>query len=341
MLSSPSSSKIKDFAPSMYGKVILWTIKLGLVCSIAYLIYDQIIVQRDIDSILVVFRKSYGNRSTLLLLVCIALMPVNWYIESAKWRRLISTWRSISQWLSMKAIYAGISLGIVTPARLGEYGGRLLVLDKKDRMNSLSATLLSSISQNIANLTGGLIGAVIFCSCYFSIHHYVLLSGSILGLLGIMLIWWLYLHIGSIDISRWMSQKWMKMLRQQARVISLFDQDVLLRVLHLSIGRYLIYSTQYVLILYYVGVDIPLLAAVTGVAVIYLLQSGIPLPPMLSVIARGELAIIIWSLFSDNIGGILAATFGLWVLNLLLPALLGLLIVLNVSAEKTSENDGH
>lgn len=133
----------------------------------------------------------------------------------------------------------------------------------------------------------------------------------------------------------------MKMLRQQARVISLFDQDVLLRVLHLSIGRYLIYSTQYVLILYYVGVDIPLLAAVTGVAVIYLLQSGIPLPPMLSVIARGELAIIIWSLFSDNIGGILAATFGLWVLNLLLPALLGLLIVLNVSAEKTSENDGH
>ena len=237
----------------------------------------------------------------------------------------------------MKAIYAGISVGLVTPARIGEYGGRLLFIDGEDRIKSIPATLISSIAQNISNIIGGYIGALIFCYCYFSFNRFVYIAGSILGLLVIIMLCALFFNISKLKLdglNRW----WLgKLLNKQAHVISQYDRPILKRVLTLSYLRYLIYCTQYVLILDFLGLELSLLAAFSGVAVIYLFQSGIPLPPILSVIARGELAIVIWSLFTANVGGILVATFGLWVINLVFPALLGLLIILNVNFLKSSQ----
>ena len=264
-------------------------------------------------------------------------MPVNWLIESVKWRMLILPWKNLTKIDAMKAIYAGISVGLVTPARIGEYGGRLLLIDGEDRIKSIPATLISSIAQNISNIIGGYIGALIFCCCYFSFNRFVYIAGSILGLLVIIMLCALFFNITKLKLdglNRWW---WGKLLNKQAHVISQYDRPILKRVLTLSYLRYLIYCTQYVLILDFLGLELSLLAAFSGVAVIYLFQSGIPLPPMLSVIARGELAIVIWSLFTANVGGILVATFGLWVINLVFPALLGLLIILNVNFLKSSQ----
>jgi len=147
----------------------------------------------------------------------------------------------------------------------------------------------------------------------------------------------LFFNISKLNLDGLNRWRWGKLLNKQAHVLSQYDRPILKRVLTLSHLRYLIYCTQYVLILDFLGLELSLLAAFSGVAVIYLLQSGIPLPAMLSVVARGELAIVIWSLFTANVGGILVATFGLWVINLVFPALLGLLIILNVNLLKSSQ----
>ena len=282
-------------------------------------------------------QKGLEGSNWIYLVGCVLLMPINWLIESVKWRMLILPWKNLTKIDAMKAIYAGISVGLVTPARIGEYGGRLLLIDGEDRIKSIPATLISSIAQNISNIIGGYIGALIFCYCYFSFNRYVYIVGSILGLLVIIMLCALFFNISKLKLdglNRW----WLgKLLNKQAHIISQYDRPILKRVLTLSYLRYLIYCTQYVLILDFLGLELSLLAAFSGVAVIYLFQSGIPLPPILSVIARGELAIVIWSLFTANVGGILVATFGLWVINLVFPALLGLLIILNVNFLKSSQ----
>lgn len=324
---------------SMPSPRLLWFLKLLLLVLVGYVLYDQIIMNQDIDTIIDQLNEGLKGGKWAYLLVCILLMPINWFIESVKWRTLILPWREISQVDALKAIYAGISLGLVTPARIGEYAGRLLLIEGGDRSRSIPATLVSSIAQNISNIVGGYIGSLIFCFCYFSINRFVFIAGSILGLLVIIMLGALYFNISKLNIE-WLNRfKWGKLLNKQAHVLSLYDKSILQRVLTLSHLRYLIYCSQYVLILYFLGIELSVIAAFSGVAVIYLLQSGIPLPPMLSVVARGELAVIIWSLFTVNVGGILVATFGLWVINLVFPALLGVLIVLNVNYIKSSQND--
>jgi len=310
---------------------LFWMLKLLLLALIAYVLYDQVILHQDLDTIKSELNQGLKGGNWAYLVICIVLMPINWLVESIKWRILVLPWKNISLKDSVKAIYAGISVGLVTPARIGEYGGRLLLIEGDDKSKSIPATLVSSVAQNLSNIIGGYLGAMIFCFCYFSVNRFVYIAGSILGLLAIIMICTLFFNISKLNLN-WLNRwKWGKLLNKQVHVLSLYDRPILHKVLTLSHLRYLIYCTQYVLILYFLGIELSILAAFSGVAVIYLLQSGIPLPPMLSVVARGELAIIVWSIFTANVGGILVATFGIWVINLVIPALLGLLIVLNVN----------
>ena len=329
--------KSSIYISSQQSPKVMWLLKLLLLALVGYVLYDQVVLNQDIATIKYQLQKGLEGSNWVYLVGCVVLMPINWLIESVKWRILILPWKNLTKIDAMKAIYAGISVGLVTPARIGEYGGRLLLIDGEDRIKSIPATLISSIAQNISNIIGGYIGALIFCYCYFSFNRFVYIVGSILGLLVIIMLCALFFNISKLKLdglNRWW---WGKLLNKQAHVISQYDRPILKRVLTLSYLRYLIYCTQYVLILDFLGLELSLLAAFSGVAVIYLFQSGIPLPPILSVIARGELAIVIWSLFTANVGGILVATFGLWVINLVFPALLGLLIILNVNFLKSSQ----
>jgi len=207
--------------------VITPGLKLLLLALVGYVLYDQVIMRQDVDTIMNEMRQGFSGTNWIYLVLCIVLMPINWLVESIKWRTLVLPWKEISLSAAVKAIYAGISVGLVTPARIGEYGGRLLLIEGDDKTKSIPATLVSSVSQNLSNVIGGYIG---------------------------------------------------------------YDRSILHRVLALSHLRYLIYCTQYVLILYFLGIELSVLAAFSGVAVV-------------------------------------------------IPALLGLLIVLNVNTLKSSQND--
>ena len=58
------------------------------------------------------------------------MMFLNWFLESLKWRFLISKIEKISINRSIRAIFSGITISTFTPNRIGEYGGRVFCLEK-------------------------------------------------------------------------------------------------------------------------------------------------------------------------------------------------------------------
>lgn len=177
-----------------------------LVLSLGYLVYDQVLTNTDTDLLLARFVEGVDKAQIWFLILCVVLMPVNWTLESFKWRTLILPFTEISVLDAIKGVFAGISVGIITPARLGEYGGRLLVVPDKDKAKSIPATLVSSVAQNISNVIGGYIGAMIFCFCYFSVNRFVYIASSMLGLLAIVIICMLYYNVSKLNLdwlNRW------------------------------------------------------------------------------------------------------------------------------------------
>src|SRR5699024_2647536 len=117
-------------------------------------------------------------------------------------------------------------------------------------------------------------------------------------------------------------------------VLHSFSRKQLLRILVLSFFRYLVFILQYVWLLQVAGVEVALWISFWVISVFYLLLAVAPpigcieLP--IRAVASGELM----APYSSNVLGIQAAALGIWVINLVIPAVLGSLLVFGVKILK-------
>ena len=304
-------------------------LKTFLVLGMLALLNFQIFSKGNLTDLSYAFNDSFSWANVWLLILTIVLVPVNWFLESVKWKTIISPFTNISFRQSYKVILGGLSFGILTPSRIGEYGGRFYMMEDKDRWKTISATFVGSLSQNLVTAILGLAGATYLLFSSSIINEYLATSIWYIASISIIIGALVYYRIGFIqNMVRFLPDKWAELLDQHSNFLTLLNVYILNKVLILSIIRYLVYAIQYVLLLYFFGVVIAPAEAFATVSLLFLIQTGLPFPPIFDVLARGEIALMLWSLYSDNSIGILATAFGLWVINLIIPALIGLIYVI-------------
>ena len=315
---------------------INWLIKIALVVVFGTLMYYQIAREQQLDTLWASFVSMLSYSKIGYLIAAILLMPINWSIEAIKWGSLVRKYEAISFANSFYAIMSGLTLGIITPARLGEYGGRVLFVEAKNNWKAVITTFVTSISQNLVNLTFGSCCTILFVYINFGINK-VLLAGCLFFVFMVSIVAYaLYFHLDTLKkfLKKVSIPFISKAIGKHAQVLKLFSKKDLVKVSAWSLLRYTVYCIQYVLLLYFFGVEVPFEMLFLGVSTIFLIQSTIPLPPMLNVFARSEIALIIWGMFSANEIAVLSSSFGLWIINLLIPAFLGLLLSLDKDVVK-------
>lgn len=318
-------------------RVFNWVIKSLILGLFAFIVYRQLIAKQDIDKLWGLFLESLHASNIVYLVILLALMPLNWAMETIKWRYLLKEYEDLSFLKAYKAILAGISLSVITPARIGEYGGRLFMVKAENNWRAVVATLVGSLSQNIIHIIIGIIGFAYFFKTIQPIDSWILASTIAISTAFVLLLLLCFFHLDLLEniARRFPFPKRIKPYVRHLKQLRNYRERELSTVLWYSFIRYAIFCLQYFLILKFFGIEIPLLAAFAGIASIYLVQTSIPLPPVLGVLARGEIALFVWGIFTGNSLGILAATFGLWIINLIIPSLLGIVIIFNVNVLKS------
>ncbi|HVZ26911.1 MAG TPA: hypothetical protein VG842_12685, partial [Sediminibacterium sp.] len=104
--------------------------------------------------------------------------------------------------------------------------------------------------------------------------------------------------------------------------------QLLTGLLGLSCWRYLVFLVQYLLLMEVFGVGLSLVQAMILVSVLFLLLAIIPSIALAELGIRGKLSIFLFGMISRNYLGIMATATGIWIINLLLPALFGALIII-------------
>jgi len=250
----------------------------------------------------------------------ILLMPLNWFLESWKWRLSIQDQVKLPLAKAVQAIFMGVTLGIVTPARVGEYIGRTFAVENDHNSTGIFGTFICSLAQNLCNILIGLFGVSIYLqsfsldlnqSLFFVINLIILVLALILYFKNDLLIRFLN-SIGFL-------KKYLKSIVHRE-----YDLSVLIFILLLSLCRYLIYLVQFICALKFFALDTSLLNYFSSVSSIFLIQSSMPLPAIFDVLARGEISVLVLKLVNFGIPSILLASALLWVINLFLPALIGL-----------------
>lgn len=303
-------------------------------------IYNQVKQQPDLAASWVKIRQSvYSSRIWNLIIVAL-LMIANWSIEAQKWKLSIAHIQSISFFKSFKAVLSGVSFSVNTPNRMGEYLGRVLYMDEGNRLRAVSLTIVCSMSQLIITLFAGLVGLVMIRTRIETAEMLqgfdaalwlrALEYGVMIVLLVLTLIYFrLPVFVGIVD-----------KLRNSARYSWLFDSlmqmraTLLCQLLSLSAIRYFVFVAQYYLLFRLFEVNVEWWQCFGAVSVIFLVLAIIPTFAIAELGLRGQVSLKLLELFSTNSLGISIATATVWLINLVIPAVAGSLLILSVKIFK-------
>lgn len=321
------SKSIKIFLNRVIGPaVFIWLL---------YSIYQQIVHQPDLHSSLQYIKESvWGNRSWKFWL-CVLLVGVNWGLEARKWQIILSPLQQVSFWHSVKGVLAGVAFAVNTPNRIGEYGGRMLYLEDGKRIQSIGLTMLASVSQLIVTLLFGAAGLMIMKHSLTQIG-----SGHEVQALWVQLLYSVVIFAAGVCLLFYFRIKWLLILLERipvakkllpyVKVLGAVDVTILLRVLSLSTLRYVVFVSQYVLLLQSMHVELQVANAFWLISILYLILALVPTIALLEIGLRGKLGIMLFQIFSANTVGIYAATTGIWLLNLVIPALAGSILAAGI-----------
>jgi uncharacterized membrane protein YbhN (UPF0104 family) len=309
----------------------------------AWFIYHQVFLNKAIQELFAGLvsgiQGEYPIHKAFQLVLILFLMGLNWITEARKWQLLVQPLEPMPLIRSATAVLSGISLGFFTPNRIGEYPARSLMLRKTGMADGILVSMAGSLAQLLVTIMTGCISLVFLLQPLFhsaDIHPvtFYLLSGLLL-LLPILLPA-LYLNLpGILRRLPAGAPTLFSRLMQKLTIFTIYRRRELLAILLLSAFRYLVFTTQYFLLLRFFGIKVSFFEALALIAVVYFITTMIPSVALTELGIRGSVAIWVFSVYQPMTGldphvfnaAVLSASVTLWLVNIGIPAMVGALLI--------------
>ncbi len=327
VLTSPA--KIPHFLNRRPLKVIILAVKLLITVYTCSYVYYKLFVSYNIDDLYRQYRQSVGGMAGWAVVLTVLLMVANWSIEALKWQYLIKRKETIGFRMAFKAVLSGTTISLITPNRIGEYAGRVVYLETYDKVKAALTTMVGSFAQLCITLVAGCI-----CLCVELKHilPQMDLARQTLVFLCLILVGLILLLYYNIWLIAPVSRR-IPFIKKYARYFEEFEQYTytdLTILLGYSLIRYTVFTVQYVLMLYAFRTQVEVADALKVIPVIFLVQSIVPTSTLTEIGLRGYSAIVFFAFYSTNEVSLTLSAYGLWIINLIFPAFVGLILLLRV-----------
>jgi hypothetical protein len=216
-----------------------------------------------------------------------------------------------------------------------------LYVEEGNRIRAISLSLVGSLAQLLITLVMGCTGLLYlrYLSHNNGSVHAVLPEfwGDLLiylsvGLTFILLLF--YLRLGWLV--RMMERlPSLQKIVNHIKVLDEFRNRDLVQILLLSFIRYLVFVFQYVLMLQVMQIEVPVWLAFWLMTAFYLVMAVAPSIGFTELPLRVSASWVIFRFYTSNELGVGAASLGIWLINLVIPAVIGSLLILSVKIVRT------
>jgi len=250
------------------------------------------------------------------------LLPVNLLLESTKWKLLVSKVEEIDLKNAFKAILSGISAGFLTPNRVGDVVGRMMYLLPENRKAAFTLSIVSAMTQNIIMILCGVPACVLFFTSTggkmeAATSRYVIV-------LSVCLLSFVFIYFAFPRISRLMEKnRHYEKIKAFTDCLSYFSKMDLLQIVFIALIRYLVFSVQFFFMLGFFGIELTGWQALIAIPTNYLLVTFTPSFAFSDVAVRSSYAVFVIGAFSVQLAGIALAGVCIWVINFVIPMLVG------------------
>lgn len=308
---------------------------------LSWLIYRQVTHQHGWQNSLHQIGAAITGPQQWKLWLVLLLMPLNWGIEARKWQLALRPIGGIPFRNAFRAVFTGTTMACFTPNRMGEYLGRILYIKEGHRIQSISLTMACSIAQLMVTLFIGLLGIAYLRTTAHpppgGFRHWQLALTILLWTVIVLLIILTFIYCRlSLVASLLLKIPVLSRYGAYIKILENFDAAILLRILFLSFGRYIVFIVQYSLVFPVFGVALGFWEVWGGMSVVFLVMAIVPTLTFLTELGlRWEASIQVLELYSSNVLGIFAASFAIWLINLIIPALIGSLLIVSIKLFKS------
>jgi hypothetical protein len=280
---------------------------LFVVCLVA--IYNKVAHNENLNQysadIKIQFEKvTYFEWAVLLL-----LFLGNYLMEAIKWQNLLASWSPISIFKSYKSVLIGQAFAFFTPARSGDYVGRILLLPPGSKIKGVAQLAWSSYAQLIITIS---IGSV---ALFFNLPFFPWIKWFMpLGLIAALFV---YFHPGQF-------KGWLNKINQLQ-----IENKLKLNLLGLSFLKYMIFILQYTWAVKMLNIPITPIDLWIALGVLFLLLSIIPSISLTDLVIRGQIIVVLLEPYYNNSLMLICLSTIIWAVNFLLPAIIGAFLLIN------------
>lgn len=299
---------------SVLFKIGKWLISIA---SLAFIFVK--LKNTSLEEFEFLFNNIFGISKYWMLIVVFVLMLINWFTEALKWKIILKNLQNLSLVQAYKSVFAGVAFGIVTPNRIGELVGRILYIDEDNKISASLLNFICSTFQLLVTFAFGALGLFFFKENWLQkIPFTSLLSITILVILLTVCIIYFLSKIPNLSnrVNEYF-QPFRKIEKTQATTIFV-----------LSVLRYIIFTTQYIIVLYMMGIELSVISCLVCISVNFFLITIIPTYALAEIGVRGTVAVSVFSVYGVTALPVATASIIIWIINLAIPAIFGTFILL-------------
>jgi len=311
-------------------KFTSFALKVAILAAACYFIIHQ--YNNKGDDIkqfeLLVSRIPQGHVITIMSVVVI-LMVANWSLEAFKWQYLTRHLSKITFWQAIEGVFCGLTWAVITPNRFGEYGGRVMYLPPRKRIHGVFAMAVGAFGQNVITNVLGFISMAWFAFTFLNLNTLMLTGVFVLTCTSIAFFLILYFNIKWLV---WLLDRvpFLKQFHRFFEIMGRYPFGELLTIMYFCLGRFFIFSFQYYLVIHLLVPQIPMYEVLLMVFIVFFIQSALPSLDVFDIAVRSAVATEVFSYATDQKMAIVAAFASIWLINLIFPAIIGIIFTLKI-----------
>ncbi len=283
----------------------------------------------------------FGNNAYWLIIISILLFPVNWALESFKWKLITAQTEKISFIKAQKSVYAGICVGNLAPGRATEFLAKIHFFKPENRIAITVLHFINGMFQLSITIIVGVFSLVfsgnLNADKSSTLNVVAICLSVAVGLLFVVSVFKINTLIA------WVSNKIIKTEGSEIAQIK-WTAPLLISLFLISITRYIVFATQFYLLIAVFNPTANFLQLFSSIGAYFLLTTIIPMFSLIEAAVRAAIALVVFSEIGISNPALALIAVLLWLVNIVLPSIVGYIILLrenlNLSSFKLKNRKG-
>jgi hypothetical protein len=305
-------------------KILSILIKILIGVASFTLIYIRLKNEFTTENVGIITSIIFSVRSFIFLIIALFLVPLNWGIESFKWKLITAPIEKINIYTAMKSVYSGVCLGNLAPGRSTEFIAKIFFFEPHNRSKITVLHFVNGLIQFSITVLIGLI-ALSFKINTFKEKYEWIIYVMVIGGCAIILLLVLSLYNISF-ILNFISKKFSKKVELKYFDYT-FNLKIIIQLFSLSILRYLVFFSQLSILIYLFSSGEFSFSIFIGITIYFLITSVVPMISVLEVAIRAAIALVVFKDCGVSNTNLALAIVMLWLLNIVLPSIIGYAIL--------------